>query len=131
MVSQAGVHYQERLLQDVIAKRVQHQSLGQELQAGLSVLGLLAQTAIDRNVFILVRAAEELVHLRSDLIRVEAFLNHVGRELKLAQADKVLRDHSKNHVAFFCVFKFEYVLNQVIAERILNQGREVFDDHIG
>lgn len=48
----------------------------------------------------------------------------------MAQAGEVTRNHAEDFVVAACVLQLEYVLNQVVAECVLDEVLEVADDSI-
>ncbi len=71
-----------------------------------------------------------LIHLGTDVFRVQALLNNVGGKLQLAKSYKVLGYRLENEVALGDAFKLQNILDQVITERIFYERRKLLNNDI-
>ena len=83
---------------------------------------LLAKFLKDRCVVSLKWSVQDHVNRCSFHLTLEAFLNNIRGELKLAQPDEVSSYHRKYLVVSACVVQLEHVLDKIVSEGILNQA---------
>lgn len=62
------------------------------------------------------------------MLRLQAFLDDVGREFQLTQVDEVLAYIFENLLVQIGALKFKHILNEVISVRVLDQVAYFLDD---
>ena len=124
-------------LEDVVAELIVYELLYNELDSDLEILGLRsveAKLLDDCVVIIWEGSVEDLVDaVLSRVITVlvlllQVHLNYVAGEFQLAQSDEVFGDLFYYLFVFSFIFQLKHVLDQEIAEGILDQMVNVLNN---
>ena len=73
---------------------------------------------------------EDLVDLHGSRGALEALLYHIGREFKLTEASKIGSDEVEDLIITLFTTHFHHILDEIVAERALDEHSSVFDDHV-
>ena len=90
----------------------------------------MAELPYEYLVIPVVGTLEDLVDLMHSLGCLKAFLDHVGREFKLAKSNEVACDEIQDLVIAHNILELEHVLNKIVTIWVLDQEVDPADDDI-
>ena len=124
------MHNGDGLLQHVVSELVGDEALDNLVHSYFLVSRLGAQLSEQNLIVPIVRALEHLVNLIGCLAGLQALLDHVGAELELAQSHEVAGNEVQDLVVAQLALELEDILDQVVAEGVLDQEVNPADDHV-
>jgi len=118
-------------LKNVVAELMSHEALYDKVDAhGLNARLVRSKLTLQRLIVPDVRALEDHINLMGSLGSLKALLDDVRRELQLAEPDEVTCNEVQNLIISHIILELQHILDQVVAERILNEHVNTTDDDI-